>query len=279
MARKIQRLSLLLTLTGALAGGCSQKPSPPAAQPDTKPKPDLTKEFARVYLILPRTVTDESASVAMLKLHPALEALLDEPEQRNKAIVVDGSGHFRHVQLAPVKDVEALGMKQTLGRVLAYDSVQRTLLIEIGAAPTARETWQDAAYLQRQARPREAKWGLDKAIQKASQEHPIKQVVCVRIRGAVTDTEGFRAKFLSLLDGPAEKRLVSEMKVRAQDEKMTAIAPSGLPVVGERAKELTMVIAPVENLEALAKKTDFAQVRFLDTEHNVLILELPGKDK
>lgn len=274
MTGRVQRLSFFLILASALICGCFQKPAPPPALSDAKPKPDLTKEFARIYLILPSTGTDNSASVAMLKLHPALTALLDESEQRNNVVVVDGSGYFRHVLLAPVKDVETLGMKQTLGRVLAYDPMQRTLLIEIGAAPMARETWRDAAYLLRQARPREAKWGLDKDIQKASQEHPAKQVVCVRIRGAVKDTEDLRAKFLSLLDGPAEKRLISEMKVRAQDEKMTAIAPSGLPVVGERAKELAMVIAPVENLEALAKKIDFAQVRFLDTEHNVIILEL-----
>ncbi len=63
---------------------------------------------------------------------------------------------------------------------------------------------------------------------------------------------------IALLDGPVDNRVGYGMQVTAKDEMAT-------------------VIAPVKDLEALAKKIDFAEVVFYDTENKVLILGPPGK--
>jgi len=254
-------LFLLITAV-ALGSGCPrQQPTPPAAIP--KPtaeevKERLAKEFAVVYLILPKTDAPKSDN-----LLDELKPLLDE--QANTRMETTGSGYLRQVNLAPVKDVEALGMKQKLGRVLAYDPAKRALLIEQGVAPGTRETWKDAAYLDRQVTARKARWGLEGKVRTVSKEHPGDQVVCVRIRGDfLKDDKHFllgvadlRPKLAALLYGPADKRSVYGMEIRDG--------------------EMATVIAPVKDLEALTKKIDFADVLFYDTEHNVVILEVPGK--
>ncbi len=175
-----RRLLLLLIVAAAVASGCLQ---PQSAPPSSSRKPTAAeveerwaKEFAIVYLILPRTDAPKTDN-----LLDELKLLLDE--QTNTRLEKTGSGYLRQVTVAPVKDVEALGVKQTLGRVLAYDPAKRARLIERGKTAAARDTWKDAAYLDRQVTAGKVRWGLELAASAVSKDHPADEVVCVRIRG------------------------------------------------------------------------------------------------
>jgi hypothetical protein len=209
----------------------------------------LDSEFAVVYLVLPNAGR-ESFDKALAALLPLVD------DQKNNRVDYRG-GRFRRLKLAPVKDVEAFGARQEVGRVLAYDPAKRALLIEVGAARGERSAWKGADYLARQVTAREARWDMETDAAAVSQEHPVDQVVCVRVRGGADGPGDVRRMLCALLDGEAEARTVRGV---------------GLPDSRQRG----LVIAPVKDLEALAKKIDFARVVFVDAEHRVLILEVPA---
>ena len=121
----------------------------------------------------------DSAATLGDKVEDELRTLLDEP--KNTRLTLGGGGYLRRLVLAPVKDVEALGKKQKLGRVLAYDPEKRTLLIEKGSAPAPRAEWKDAAFLERQVTARKVRWGMEGIAQQLSKEYPPEQVVFVHV--------------------------------------------------------------------------------------------------
>ena len=263
------RTWLWLLLAAALAGGCRQeqpgnsgKGSEPVVQPEPPPQPsppkkpepsadDIKKriqsESVDVFLILPHKNEFAAIKVTDDVLAEVKHGLDELPPLK---LETTGGGWFLQVTAAPVKDAEAFGGRQALGRVLAYDPEKRRLLIEYKAPPAPRESWKDAAFLDRQVMARSARWG---ALPPPG--YPPEQVVYVRFRGDWSkDALSVAGKLKSLLEGPEEKRGVWGL-----DRDISTGA-------------WIAVIAPVTDLKALTKKIDFAEVIYYDTEHNALIL-------
>lgn len=270
--------SLLLFLTASLANGCRQEPPRSAPSGSTAAEQIMKRvdmEFAAVYVILPKS-GPRIVEFGYDKLQAALTPLLDDP--RIQQVVTGRSdisdGYLGLLTIGPVKDVETLGNKQTLGSVVAYDPAKRALLIEYGAARAARNAWKDAAYLDRQVTALKARSKLElqtsfwsKGIPLWSKEHPAQQVVCVLWPENQPPPWGVTNKLFALLDGPPEKRT-------GPNWWQPPVVRAGITTWPD--KEWMTWIAPVMDLEALTKKIDFAQVIFCDTQHNVLILGEPS---
>lgn len=253
----------LLFLPLALLGGCG--PTQPATTSgDSTPASHLTmeqfeerceKEYAVVYLVLPQTDKVKAADYPD-KLGDEFTPFLDDA--KNSRIHRTGTRQFMRIRAALVKDVGGFAARQTLGRVLAFDPSKRTVLVEYGAPPSARETWEDAAYLDRQVAARTARWDNP-----PPQGFPEGEVVYVQLRGDWSEkTVEVQNRLKALLDGPADKRVVWTL--------------SGGPNDGGHYHT---AMAPAKDLDALAKKIDFAQVILADPDQRALILGLPKGSK
>ncbi|MCE9563627.1 MAG: DUF3299 domain-containing protein [Planctomycetes bacterium] len=263
------RTSWLWLLAATVAVGCAKsnpesstdKGNEPVVQPEPQPEPKPPKkepsadeiqqriknESIVVFLVLPNK-PEFAVSNIVDKVASGIKRELDELPPLK--LETTGGGWFLQVTTSPVKDVEAFGRKQTLGRILALDPEKRRVLIEYGAPPSPRESWQDATFLDKQVMVRSARWGT-----LPPPSFPAEQVVYVRFRGDwSSDAFVVQGKLKALLDGPVEKR-----HVWALDRDLS----SGT---------WGTAIAPVTDLAALAKKVDFAEVLHFDTEHNALIL-------
>lgn len=256
----------LLLLFAVLASGCRQEqPANPgtgddavkpiiAPQPVVPPTPTpeevrkrLEAESADIYVILPQKkefIANEFGETLQAELKPFLD------EQNPSRIANTGTHWFVKVTTAPVKDVEAFGGKQTVGKVVAFDPAKRALLLEYGATKSPRGDWKGATELDRQVMARSACWGTP-----PPPRYPPEQVVYVRFRGDWSKQEfAAQVKLKDLLDGPAEKR--------------HAWTVDRSSYFGDWAT----AVAPVADLGALVKRIDFAEVVFFDAEHRALIL-------
>lgn len=257
MLRSLLILPVLLVV--ALAAGCG--PSQTATAPSTGGASlSLTerealwdKEYAQVYVIYPKGAQPPSGDAQLERLKPLLD------DAKNNRTAIHGQGYLRRITLAPVKDVEGLGQKFPLGRVVAYAPEKRALLVEYGKDPAARETWRDAAYLEHQVTAWQARGGLESAAASLGRQMPEAEVVCVEVRAAdgVRMPENLPARFQALLDGPEDKRTVS-------------------PEQGD-GRVRSFAAGPVKDLPALAKKVEFARVVLADPEVRVLVLEIEGR--
>lgn len=246
----------ILLIPVPLLCGCG--PSQPPSVGPTAPKLTLEQwevrfkeDYAIVYVILPRTKESEKSEFTD-DLWEEFKPFLDA--QENTRLDRTGTRRFLRMRVAPVKDVVNFATRQTLGTVLAYDPDKRTLLLEYGAPASARDSWKDATYLDRQVMARSAHWNNLAPIGYKEEE-----IVYVRLHGDWAGKSGMaQEKLEALLDGPPEQRVVMSL--------------SGSPSDGGN---YSTTMAPVKDLDALAKKIDFAEVILHDSQNHALILGPP----
>lgn len=224
------------------------RPTPPIRLPPEDVARQTAAESLDMFLMLPQKEEFAALRITNAVLEATSQALDKRPPLK---LETTGGDWFLQVTAAPVEDVEEFAQRQKLGRVLAIDPDKRRLLIEYAASAAPRDTWKDAAYLERQVTALSARWG-----QSPFKEHPEQQTVYVRLRGDWSQEAAVaQANLRAILEGPEEKR-----RVRAL---------SANPLSGD----WSTTMAPVSDLEALVKKIDFADVVFYDTQNRALVLE------
>jgi hypothetical protein len=212
-------------------------------------KDRLDREFAILYLICPRGGKQAPSYDA---LRAQVEPLLDDP--KNQSTTLTGGGALFTFQVAPVRDVEALAARMSLGRVLACDLGKRALLVEYGAKPSTKKEWGDAAFLDRQLMLRKVENGMYGYAGMLGKEMPPEHVVTLLILdvGKHSGVGDLLRSLRGLLDGPeAKRRLKGELVLEG----------GGGSVIG-----------PVHDLDALVGKINFAEVVAHDKHLRVLVL-------
>jgi len=231
----------------------------------------IKTEFAVVYLIFRGEASrpdqlERAEDVS--KVMKAVPLCLDiqTPDGR---LEMNGDGPFRVFwKLGLVKDVEAFGMKQSFGRVRAYDPKNRALVIEVGLPPVPRSEWKDAAELDRLVAAYTVRRSLSRVVEGMAKEQSDEQLAFLMFRreiakdlfGGFDKIPATKERLKALLDGPNEMRAVSQHALDFASE------------------DIGIVVYPIKEFGAFVRKIDFAEVLFSDAETRVIILGPLRKD-